>query len=137
MNPYVAGLGCRRGCDPAELRALLDRALAECGLHVRDLAGLASLDRKRDEPGLLSLAHSLGLPLAFFEAGFLATYADRLQRPSQQVLREVGSAGVAEACALAQADALGLAPARLRLEKRNSARASVAIARVATEGDAP
>jgi cobalamin biosynthesis protein CbiG len=59
------GIGCQRG-TPAELLARgVDAALREVEGRVRILA---TIDRKRDEPGLLELARERGWTLVFYSA---------------------------------------------------------------------
>ena len=52
----VVGLGCQRGCEVHSLLALLDSALVEAGIDRSRVTALASIDHKREEPGLLALA---------------------------------------------------------------------------------
>ncbi|RJG12759.1 cobalamin biosynthesis protein CobE [Pseudomonas cavernicola] len=127
---YIAGLGCRRGCSEAVLRELLEQTLPAYGLHLVDLSGLASIEQKRTEPGLLALAQTLGLPLEFFSAAQLAAFDSRLTQHSAIALRAIGSAGVAEACALAQVEALSGSRAELLISKHSNASASFALASV-------
>ena len=65
---YVAGLGCRRGKSEEELEVFLMENLARCGVGIHELKALASIDLKKDEPGLLALADKLGLPLLTYSA---------------------------------------------------------------------
>lgn len=125
---YIAGFGCRRGCSEALLRSLLEQALAEYGLAASQLAGLASIASKQDEPGLLALAQRLGLPLHGLPLATLQTYESRLSQHSPIALRETGCSGVAEASALAAAEALAGRSAQLRITKRSNARATFALA---------
>lgn len=125
---YVAGLGCRRGCSREQLLHLLEQALALQGLQPGDLIGLASSEHKRDEPGLRQLAEQLHLPLVWLSASQLDAYQSRLSQPSALSLQMTGSAGVAEACALAQAESLSGARAELLCAKIRSASATCALA---------
>ncbi|TLX55601.1 cobalamin biosynthesis protein CobE [Stutzerimonas nosocomialis] len=125
---HVAGLGCRRGCSMDALLALLQAGLQAHGLRLEQIASLATSTHKRDEPGLLRLADHLGLPLALFSAEQLQPYQHRLSAASPRVLAITGSAGIAEACALAQAHALSGSEATLLGPKRSSPVASLAIA---------
>jgi cobalt-precorrin 5A hydrolase len=127
---YIAGIGCRAHCSEAELRQLLEQTLAANGLTVSDLSGLASLAHKREEPGLLALAASVGLPVAWFTPEQVQAVNDRLSAVSAIALASVGTASVAEACALAQADVLSGGRGLLRITKHSSARATVAVAGV-------
>ena len=65
---YAVGIGCRRGKDEAELEAFLRENLALWGVGLRELRALATIDLKKDEPGLLALAQKLSLPLLTYSA---------------------------------------------------------------------
>jgi cobalt-precorrin 5A hydrolase len=126
---YFAGIGCRRGCSENSLRTLLEQSLQQHGLQVHQVHGLASIDKKRDEDGLLALATTLKLPLQFFSTDQLTTFADRVA-PSAIVKREVGTANVAEACALAVAEMHSDQRAELIIRKCKNADATFALARI-------
>lgn len=126
---YIAGLGCRRGCSTAELRQLLEDSLRNRGLASTDLHALASLDGKRAEPGLRTLAAQLGLPLHGVTVERLQDYEPRLTSLSEAARRATGCAGVAEASALAVAEALGGRDSELLIAKQRSANATFALAR--------
>lgn len=125
---YVAGLGCRKGCSAEELLALLQAALAQSELESGELACLASSEHKQAEAGLLRLSEQTGLTLALLSAAELARYDAHLEERSELSLRITGSAGVAEASALAQAERLGGQAGRLLRPKIRSANATCAIA---------
>lgn len=97
------GIGCRPGLDPALLLRLAAEMLATQSLTPAALAGLASLDRRADEPALAGLAAGLGLPIRFFSAEMLERETPRLRHPSDTVFAATGCHGVAEAAALAAA----------------------------------
>jgi cobalt-precorrin 5A hydrolase/precorrin-3B C17-methyltransferase len=111
------GVGCERNTSLTLLERLVERVLAEAGLAPEAVAGLASVDRKGDEPALLSLAQRHGWPLRLFTSSNLADVP--VPNPSPVVAQEMGTASVAEAAALlaAEAAARGLAPTLL-VEKR-------------------
>ena len=128
----TAGVGCNRGCALESLLALLDQTLAGHGLQRGDLRALASIELKRDEPGLRQLAETLNLPIHFYPAAVLQEYGDRLSRKSEIVFRETGCHGVAEAAALACAERL-VDPdfrAELIIPKQKNADATLAVARI-------
>lgn len=131
----VAGLGCRRNCSLDELRSLLRDTLAEVGLDESSLTALASATLKADEVGLSALAAALDLPLALFTPQQLAACEKRLDQPSEVVRTATGSASVAEAAALLQAEVLGGAPARLLVGKRRSEQATCALAFAPVESE--
>jgi cobalt-precorrin 5A hydrolase / precorrin-3B C17-methyltransferase len=118
------GVGCERGCDPAELIGLAETTLCDAGLAPAALACVVSIDLKADEVAVHALAAHFGVPARFFPAARLAEETSRLATPSEIVFKETGCWGVAEGAALAAAGAT----AQLIQPKRKSARATVAIA---------
>lgn len=116
----VVGVGCERGTDPAEVKALIADTLAAHGLSSHSVACHASIDIKEDEPAISSLAN-----VRFFSASELKAETTRLKTPSAIVEAEVGVAGVAEAAALAAAGV----DAELIVGKTKSKRATCAVAR--------
>lgn len=124
----VAGLGCRKGCSRVELEVLLHQALREHGLMMASLSCLASSEIKANEPGLQALAAHLRLPLALLSATQLAPYDALVSEHSPLGKNLTGSAGLAEASALAQADNMGNQKARLLCRKLRSANATCALA---------
>jgi len=88
---------------------------------------LASSAHKAAETGLLELAGHLRLPLVWLSAEQLAPYDGALSGASSLSKQLTGSAGVAEASALAQAERTGQ-KARLLGAKLRSASATCALA---------
>lgn len=121
------GIGCERDTSLPVLERLVAQGLEQQGLAREAVAGLASIDRKGDEPALLALAAQHGWPLRLYDAPTLAAVA--VPHPSEAVAREMGTPSVAEAAALQAAweaateagrpltDLAGTAP-RLLVEKR-------------------
>lgn len=125
--PVLAlGVGCERGCDPAELSALAHRALDEAGLSPRSVALVTSLDLKADEAAVHALAAELGVPARFFSASELEAQTPHLLNPSDVVFKETGCHGVAEGSALA-----ATLNGELLVPKIKSERATCAIAKAA------
>jgi cobalt-precorrin 5A hydrolase/precorrin-3B C17-methyltransferase len=121
----VVGVGCSRGATAEEILDLVDQTLAASGLSPDCVAALATVEAKRDEPGLVDAAARRGWPLRCFAAEELARIA--VPNPSEAARRAVGTPSVAEAAALAAASVL-VAP------KRRSARVTAAVARVRPRG---
>jgi cobalt-precorrin 5A hydrolase / precorrin-3B C17-methyltransferase len=92
------GIGCERHTSLALLERLVDQQLEAAGLASEAVAGLASIDRKADEPALLKLARLRQWPLRWFSAEELN--AMPVPTPSAVVAAEMGTASVAEAAAL-------------------------------------
>ncbi len=115
----VAGVGCSTAADPAEVAALLDRALAGAGLARASVGSVATIDRRRHHPAVTSL----GLEVQAFSPTELAAVA--VPNPSTTVADAVGTPSVAEAAAL-----LAAGPgASLAVAKQRSATGTVAVAR--------
>jgi len=97
-----AGVGCRRGASKQDILDALNAALEGQGGGLRlardSLAGLASIDLKRSEPGLLEAAAELGLGLQFFTAEALDQVPNA--QPSARVKRYTGTKSVCEAAAI-------------------------------------
>lgn len=127
---WLAGIGCRRDCPHAELRALLNRALAQAGIGPSDLVALATIEHKCSEHGLQALAAELGLSLQAWPAERLRQFDDQLTTRSQRTFEQYGCHGIAEPAALAAAAA---DPAyhwtELALGRIGSDRATIALAR--------
>ena len=92
------GMGCERNTSLSLLERLLEQTLGDQQLAPESVAGLASIDRKADEPALLALAAKRGWPVRWFGADSLA--AVPVPTPSAAVAQEMGTASVAEAAAL-------------------------------------
>ena len=110
------GIGCQRGVSKLIIQQAIESIFTEYDLDLATIAGLATLDRKANELGLIDYCRESGL--------FLKTYApERLNSvtgtdPSQLVSVLVGSASVAEAAALcaAQTDILLVSKQKFRLD---------------------
>lgn len=97
-DDILLGIGCDRNTAEETIATGVNRALAAHGLAWGDVAGVASIDRKGDEPGLLALLQRQGWSLSLFTAEQLAGVA--VPNPSATVQRWMGVPSVAEASAL-------------------------------------
>ncbi|MDQ7069571.1 MAG: precorrin-3B C(17)-methyltransferase [Rhodobacterales bacterium] len=118
------GVGCARNCPPEELEALVRETLADAELAAGSLKGVFTLDLKADEPAVIALAVSLGVPLRVFSGAELEVLTTRLENPSEVVFAEVGCHGVAEGASLAGAGDTAF----LGTPKRKTKNATCAIA---------
>lgn len=100
----VVGVGARRGAPGDVVFALIEAVLSGAGLDAADVLEVATVDAKGDEPGIVGAAARLGVPVRTHPAGALA--AVRVPHPSGAVGAAVGTASVAEAAALIEADEL-------------------------------
>ncbi|KES04493.1 Precorrin methylase [Streptomyces toyocaensis] len=94
----VVGVGASKGAPVDEVLGLVEGALREAGLSAASLAGLATVDAKADEPGVVEAARRLGVPLVTYGAEELARV--EVPNPSDAPLAAVGTPSVAEAAAL-------------------------------------
>ncbi|NEA13477.1 cobalamin biosynthesis protein, partial [Streptomyces sp. SID10692] len=76
----VVGVGARRGVPDEVVFALIEAALSAAGLDPADVAEVATVDAKGDEPGIVGAAARLGVPVRTHPAGALA--AVRVPHPS-------------------------------------------------------
>jgi cobalt-precorrin 5A hydrolase len=117
----VAGVGCNRGTSAEEITGAIETVLREHGLSIKSMTGLATVDAKRDEAGLIEAAQRLGLPLTFCEKAVLNAVPD-VPNPSEAPMKYVGVQGVAEPAAL------HVSGGRLLVEKVKSGNVTVAVA---------
>ena len=96
------GIGCKRGAPVEKLRAAVDVALAEAGLCRHALRCAASIDVKRDEPGLRALCAELDLPLRVYSAEELMAVQGDFEA-SEFVRSTVGADNVCERSAVRSA----------------------------------
>ena len=66
------GVGCERNTSASLIMRAIEQTLDEAGLSVNAVAGVASADRKADEPGLLSITAERAWPMKTFPASALA-----------------------------------------------------------------
>jgi cobalt-precorrin 5A hydrolase/precorrin-3B C17-methyltransferase len=114
------GLGCERGTSLEEMADLIENTLRINNLSFESIACFASIDLKEDEIAISTFGN-----VRFFSADELNALASKLKTPSDYVLVEVGTPGVAEAAALAAAGP----DAELIVPKTKSKRATCAVAR--------
>lgn len=96
----VAGIGCRRGISEEILESGLRSVLAEHGLVMEQVRALASIDLKKDEPALLSLAEKYRIPFVVYTAEELGKIREVTSR-SEFVRQTAGVDNVCERAALA------------------------------------
>ena len=88
----------RRGCDPAEIVALVRQACAAVG---QPITAMAAPSFKRGDPGLMRAAFVLGVELLFVDDHALRAAQHRCVTRSAVAEWAVGHASIAEATALA------------------------------------
>lgn len=99
------GVGCRRGTPASAIAALADQILAEQNVHPAAVETVATIDLKREEPGLLAFCRDRGWPLRCYSAGELAAVEGDFT-PSDFVRSVTGVDNVCERAALLGAERL-------------------------------
>ena len=56
----VLGVGCRKGTPQSTIESVLERFLQESRLHLESICTVASIDLKKEEPGLIDFCRSHG-----------------------------------------------------------------------------
>ena len=99
----ILGMGCRKGKSYEELRDFAEGTLQELGLDREAVCAIASIDVKKEEPGLVSLAADLGVPLQTFNAEELekTELENWTFMESDRVREYVGTGNVCERAAAA------------------------------------
>ena len=104
---YVVGMGCRKNKDPEELLDFYMKTLEKAMVEPGEVYALASIDKKKDEPGLLAISERMRIP-------FFTYTAEELNRvgacvhSSEFVKAQVGVDNVCERAALAGCGANGI-----------------------------
>jgi cobalt-precorrin 5A hydrolase len=99
----VAGLGCRKGAQPGEVKAAILAAFEQAGIAVSALRCLATASAKGREKGIEVVALAMRLPLVLVPPADLLSVRTRIATWSERVEALVGVPSVAEAAALAAA----------------------------------
>nr|VFJ42309.1 MAG: cobalt-precorrin 5A hydrolase [Candidatus Kentron sp. FW] len=94
----MIGIGCDRGTSQETLETAIDRALMFAGRTREVVAGLATIDKKSDELGLLALSGQYGWPLYFYTAARLSRVP--VPNPSETVRKHMGIPAVSEAAVM-------------------------------------
>lgn len=92
------GIGCERGTPKTVIEQAIQQVFQAHHLAEAAIAGIATIDLKADEVGLVEFCRDRQLPLCCFAADILATVP--VPHPSAVVEAEVGTPSVAEAAAI-------------------------------------
>ena len=118
----VLGIGCNRGTGEEEIGEVVRATLKRLFLSPRSIFCVATAEAKRDEPGLVAFAASLGVPLLWYGSDELNGVACP-SSPSAHALAAIGATGVAEPAAL-----LASGGGTLLMQKLRSGNVTLAIA---------
>ena len=92
------GIGCERNTSKQLIENSLNLFLASSNISPHSIAGLATIDIKKNEKGILHLAQEKNLPIKFFTKEALSKII--VPNPSNLVKKEIGTPSVAEASCL-------------------------------------
>ncbi|NOX42148.1 MAG: cobalamin biosynthesis protein [Gammaproteobacteria bacterium] len=129
----ILGMGCDRDTSQHTLESAIDLALQQASLTRDAIHSLASIDKKKDEIGLLSLSSEHNWPLYFYSAEQLAHV--EVPNPSEIVRKHMGTPAVAEAAALlaANTDMKNLIVEKYKYCGEDNKHATVSIVRMRSE----
>jgi cobalt-precorrin 5A hydrolase len=126
----VAGVGCRKGAQAADIEAVITAAFVHSGIAISRLRLIATSAVKGGEPGIVAAATAIGVPLVLIPKHDLEAAGARSATRSERVIALTGAPSVAEAAALAA----GGPAARLLLPRIAVGPATCALAEA---GEAP
>jgi cobalamin biosynthesis protein CbiG len=123
------GIGCQRGVSKLAIQQAIESVFTKYNLDLATVVGLATVDRKANEPGLIEYWHESGWLLKIYTPDQLNSVA--VNNPSPLISSLVGTVSVAEAAALcaARTDIL-LVPKQIFRLDREDGFVTVAIAQV-------
>lgn len=102
----ILGIGCRKGVNIEQIRQSAEAALKAANLNIEGILMVATIDIKKEEPGLTAYGKELGVEFVTYTAGELervpGEYAD-----SPFVRETTGVGNVCERAAMAAALACG------------------------------
>ena len=96
------GIGCRKQCKPEGIPEYIESSVKAAGFSPQSIASIGTIELKKDEPLLKALQdHWPEVRIEIYPTETLA--AIDVPNPSEKALAATGSAGVAEAAAIAGA----------------------------------
>lgn len=95
----TAGIGCRKGTEAAAIRETAEEACRQTGVFAEAIGQVASIDLKKEEPGLLEYCREQGVPFIVYSAEELKR-ADGVFSESAFVQKITGVENVCERSAV-------------------------------------
>ena len=121
---YVIGMGCKRGKEADKIEAVIIQSMKKLGIAAAQIAALASVNIKSDEPGLLAWSKKENMPFVTYTAEELQRVKGNFHK-SDFVREKVGVDNVCERAALKAAGPNG----KLVYEKHAGDGMTIAIAK--------
>ena len=123
------GIGCERGTAKELIATAIDQTCQNYHLATEAIAGIASIDIKADEAGIIEVCQQRNLAFKTYDARQLDEV--EVPTPSQVVRQEVGTASVAEAAAILAGNKLLVSKQIFKSDR--SGAVTIAIAQADTE----
>lgn len=96
---YVIGIGCKKGKEEQKLITWIQKNLKAMGITMEQIYAVASIDRKKEEEGLLALTRKERIPFLTYSSEELQKVKGNFQE-SEFVKETVGVSNVCERAAL-------------------------------------
>ena len=122
---YVLGIGCKKGKTEDEIAAFIRENLDALGITEEDVAGIFSIDRKKEEAGIVRWAAHQAVPYHTFSATVLEQISGAFAS-SDFVKKTVGVDNVCERSALAGCESYGGGELILKKQARDGITLAVA-----------
>ena len=107
VRQYALGIGCRQGKTRGEIMEVLDDVLKETGIEAGEIFGIASIDIKKDEQGIIELSEALRVPFSTFTSEELNSVPGTFNE-SEFVREKTGVGNVCERAAIALCEGKGV-----------------------------
>lgn len=107
---FILGIGCRKGKPEQEITKAVQWAIDMLGITMEEIVGVASIDLKKEEPGLLEFCRKNELQFETYPAEILAEVEGNFS-PSSFVKHVTGVDNVCERAALCMARKMSEQPA--------------------------
>lgn len=120
----VIGIGCGKGVKAGIILNELKKSFKENGLSLLSIRNLATIDMKKNEPGIKRLSKELGCEVEYYSPDELGKRGGDFKNSSVFVLETTGAPGVSEPAALISAKTN-----KLLMRKRCARRTALAIAK--------
>ena len=92
------GIGCQQGISQGLIKAAIKKVFQEYQLVYSEIAGIATIDKKASEIGLVEFCDLENLPLKTFSSEFLNNVF--VPNPNHTITKFMGTSSIAEASAI-------------------------------------
>lgn len=89
----VLGIGCKKGTPAEKIERIVKRVMEQNQLSMHSLAKVASIDLKKEEPGLLEFCGKYGLPLLTYTAEELSGTEHEEELSESEFVKQVTGVG--------------------------------------------